>query len=271
MTAGDADGRTPRSRARLTTTRHAFDLGDRGSRTPPLCWSGGTPLRHVGPCRSLRLGQGDHDPCGPSDGRRPLVASWLDPGARQLLDQRRGFYALAVRLVGLRPGLLYAEPAVVAALTISVGVLLTLEGHRVSAGFAGAVAVVVLLAFATPAMDFWFVGKGFHVATALYALVAFGALRRGRFGWGWALAVALLAFGMLGDLMIVAFAVAPLFVSGLVLGEGWVSHLIARWVRKRGASSMSSTLPDMPAPMKAPPAGLAHLFHSLGPTLWAEP
>ena len=144
-----------------------------------------------------------------------LLHGWiLSPGSYWTSDAT--FYALAVRLFGLRPELLYAEPAVVAAATISVGIFMTLEDRRGSAGFAGVVVVVALLVFATPAMDFWFVGKGFHVATALYALVAFGAMRRGRFGWGWALAVVLLAFGMLGDLMIVAYGAAPLFVSGLV-------------------------------------------------------
>ena len=144
-----------------------------------------------------------------------LLHGWiLAPGSYWTSDGL--FYAFAVRLVGLRPGLLYAEPAVTAGLAIAVGILLAREGHRVSAGFAGAVAVVALLAFATPAMDYWFVGKGFHVATALYALVAFAALRRGHFGWRWGAAVTLLAFGMLGDLMIVVFAVAPLLVAGFV-------------------------------------------------------
>jgi len=145
-----------------------------------------------------------------------LLHGWiLAPGSYWTSDAL--FYALAVRFAGgLRPGILYAEPAVVAAAAISAGVLLAVEGRRAAAGLAGAVAVVALLGFATPVMDYWFVGKGFHVATSLYALVAFAALRRGRFGWGWVAAVALLAFGMLGDLMIVAFAAVPLFVAGLV-------------------------------------------------------
>jgi hypothetical protein len=145
-----------------------------------------------------------------------LLHGWiLAPGSYWTSDAL--LYALAVRFAGgLRPGILNAEPAVVAAATICVGVLLAVEGRRGATSFAGAVAVVALLAFATPAMDYWFVGKGFHVATALYGLVAFAALRRARFGWRWAAAVALLAFGMLGDLMIVAFAVAPLLVAGIV-------------------------------------------------------
>ncbi len=126
------------------------------------------------------------------------------------------FYAVAVRLDGLRPGLLYLGPAVVGALVVAAGVLIAREGRRGAPALAGGATVVALLAFATPALAFYFVGSGFHVSTALYALVAFAALRRGRFGWGWALAVVLLALGMLGDLLIVAYGVAPLLLAGLV-------------------------------------------------------
>ena len=144
-----------------------------------------------------------------------LVHGWiLSPGNYWTTDAT--FYALLVRLFGLRPGLLYAEPAAVAAVTIAVGVVIALEGRRGSLGLAGAVTVVALLGLVTPLMAFWFLGKGFHVATALYVLVSFWALRRGRFGWGWALGVTLIAFGMLGDLMIVAYGSAPLLIAGLV-------------------------------------------------------
>jgi hypothetical protein len=126
------------------------------------------------------------------------------------------FYAVAVRLGGLRPGLLYAGPAVIAALVIAVGVLIAREGCRGVSAIAGGTAAVALLAFATPAMTLFLVGRGFHISTVLYALLAFAALRRGRFGWGWVLAVVLLALGMLGDLLLVAYAVVPLLLSGLV-------------------------------------------------------
>ncbi len=81
-----------------------------------------------------------------------LLHGWiLSPGSYWTSDG--AFYALAVRLFGLRPELLYAEPAVVAAVTISVGILMTFEVRRGSAGFAGAVVVVALLVFATPVAE----------------------------------------------------------------------------------------------------------------------
>jgi hypothetical protein len=126
------------------------------------------------------------------------------------------FYSVAIALFGLRPGLLYIGPAVMAALTIAVGALIAREGRRRAPGLWGSAAVVALLAFATPALSFYFVARGFHIATELYALVAFAALRRGRFGWGWVLAVILIAVGMIGDLLIVAYAAVPLLLAGLV-------------------------------------------------------
>ena len=126
------------------------------------------------------------------------------------------FYALAVRLDGLRPALLYAGPAVMAALVVLVGVFIAREGCRGVPALAGGVAVVALLAFCTPPMALFFVGRGFHVSTVLYALLAFAALRRGRFGPGWVLAVLLLAAGMLGDLLLVAYGAVPLLIAGLV-------------------------------------------------------
>lgn len=189
-----------------------------------------------------------------------LLHGWtLPPGNYWTTDA--AFYAVAVSLFGLRPGLLYAEPAVVAAVTIVVGVLIAREGRRGTAAMAGAGAVIALLVFATPAMELWFVGNGFHVATALYALVAFAALRRGGFGWRWGLSVALLAFGMLGDLEIVVFAMVPLFLAGLVAmvrrrrwqsGIGWitaavasatVSELALRFVHALGAFEPGPPLP----------------------------
>ena len=126
------------------------------------------------------------------------------------------FYDAAVRLVGLRPALLYAGPAVMAALLIVVGVLVAREASHGAAAAAGVLTVVALLGLATPAMTLFFAGRGFHVSTALYALLAFAALRRGRFGLGWFLAAVLLAVGMLGDLLLVAYGVVPLVLAGLV-------------------------------------------------------
>ncbi|MGO9332453.1 MAG: hypothetical protein ACLQCU_00095 [Acidimicrobiales bacterium] len=58
-------------------------------------------------------------------------------------------------------------------------------------------------------------GRCFHVAAALCALAGLGALRRGRLGRGWALALAQFAPGIPGEPMIVEFRAAPQSVAGL--------------------------------------------------------
>ena len=174
------------------------------------------------------------------------------------------FYALAVRREGLRPELLYAGPAVMAALVVLVGVFIAREGRRGMPAFAGGVAVVALLAFCTPSMALFFVGRGFHVSTVLYALLAFAALRRGRFGPGWVLAVLLLAAGMLGDLLLVAYGAIPLLIAGLVAAmrqRRWQSavayvsasvtaavlaELVRRLVEARGAFTSQPALSIVP-------------------------
>ncbi len=117
------------------------------------------------------------------------------------------FDAVGILLVGLRAGLLDATPAVAGALAIAAGILLARDARRGGPGVAGGVAVVALLALATPEMSYLFVGHGFHVVTGALTVLAFVALRRSRFGWGWSVAVLLLTAGMLGDTLMVAFGI----------------------------------------------------------------
>ncbi len=126
------------------------------------------------------------------------------------------FYALTVRIGGLRPGLLNLEPALAVAIAVVVGAFVASRGHRGGAAIAGAATAVVLLAFPTNAMSSFLLGGPDHVSTAVLALLAFIFLRRGAFDWRWAVAVAALAFGMLGDLLMVAYGVAPVAGAGVV-------------------------------------------------------
>ena len=126
------------------------------------------------------------------------------------------FYALAVRIGGLRPGLLNLEPAVAVAVAVVIGAFVASRGHRGSAAMAGAGTAAVLLAFPTYAMASFLLGGPDHVSTAVLALVAFAGLRRGRFDWRWAVAVAAMAFGMLGDLLMVAYGILPVMGAGVL-------------------------------------------------------
>ena len=126
------------------------------------------------------------------------------------------FYTLAVRVGGLRPGLLNLEPALAVAIAVVGGAFVASRGHRGGAAMAAAATVVALLAFPTHAMASFLLGGPDHVSTAVLALFAFAGLRRGRFDWRWAAAVAALTFGMLADLLMVAYGIAPVFGAGIV-------------------------------------------------------
>jgi len=163
-----------------------------------------------------------------------LLHGWiLPPGNYWTSDV--ALYALPVRLLGLHPGLLYLEPAVVAALTVVMSMLLIRELGPTCATLAGSFTVGVLLVFSTPPMALWFVGNAFHILTALFTLIAFLALTRNTFGWRWAISVALLSFGMLGDLEIVAFAMIPLALGG-------VSAMLRRRSWRAGVAQVSAAI-----------------------------
>lgn len=225
-----------------------------------------------------------HDQAGTSDRATIILEGQAMAGGHLLLQgwnltfasywtSDAPFYALAVRLEGLRPALLYAGPALMAALVITVGVLIARDGSAAVPGFAGGAAVVALLAFGTPAMALFFVGRGFHISTVLYALLAFAALRRGRFGLGWVLAVVLLAAGMLGDLLLVAYAAVPLVLAGLVAAlrrRRWQSAVayVSAAVVGVGLAALARRLADARGAFTSQPAvsivHLGQIFSNLG-------
>jgi len=95
---------------------------------------------------------------------------------------------------------------------------------------AGAVTAAVLVAFPTNATASFLLGGPDHVTTAVLALLAFVGLRRGRFGWTWAASVAALAFGMLGDLLMVAYGIVPVLCAGvasMLRNREWRSGIAA--------------------------------------------
>ncbi len=125
------------------------------------------------------------------------------------------WYAVAVALVGLKAVLLHAVPAAIAAVAIVVGVAMALEERRGAAAVAAGGTVIAILAFPSQALAQFLLRGPLHVGTALWALVAFLGLRRGRYGWGWVVAVVFFAAGMLSDLLILAFGVVPAALAGV--------------------------------------------------------
>jgi hypothetical protein len=126
------------------------------------------------------------------------------------------FYALATAVVGVRPVLLLAVPALIAALVVLMGIVMSRRGRQGGAAIAGSITVLAVLALPTHALAANFIVGPIHVSTALFALAAFWGLRRGRLGLGWLIAVILLAAGLLGDLQMLSYGVIPAVIAGLV-------------------------------------------------------
>jgi len=126
------------------------------------------------------------------------------------------FYAVAVLLGGVHPQLLHLVPAIIATGVIGFGIWIAQRGRSRWAGFLAAATVAVLLGLPTHAFAQFFLIGPYHVATTLWCLVAFVALRRARFGWGWLLAICFLAAGMLGDLQTAILGLAPIGLAGIV-------------------------------------------------------
>ena len=189
------------------------------------------------------------------------------------------FYALAVRLVGLRVDLLHIVPALLAALVIVVAVGLAVQGRRGPAAGVAAGVVVALLALPSPDLAYYLLQGPWHIGTALYCLLAFYGLGRGRFDWGFALAVLLLALGLLSDLLILGFGVLPCLVAGgvatlrcrrwragmpTILG-GLASVALALGLRELTQAIGSFTLVNRNLVVRAPQmqANLSHLGNRL--------
>lgn len=139
---------------------------------------------------------------------------WLSLDSWWTLDA--AIFAAVIGVTGSHPALLLVVPAVVAGLVVVVGVVLARRGRKGATAWAGAALVVAVLALPAHVLASQFLVGPWHQTTILAALIAFVALRRGRFGPGWLVAVVLLTAGMLGDLMMVAYATAPVALGGLV-------------------------------------------------------
>ena len=126
------------------------------------------------------------------------------------------FYAVGVWIFGVTPLLLNLVPAAIAVLVVIVALRIAADGREGDARVAAIVAVLALLALPGPDLTDYLLQGPWHIATALCCLLGFLGASRHRFGWPWALAVAMLAAGLLGDLMILVIGVVPVMSAGLV-------------------------------------------------------
>ena len=125
-------------------------------------------------------------------------------------------YAIAVLFAGVRPQLLHLVPTLVALGVICIGAWIARFGRRGWAAVLAGGAVIVLLGLPTRELAANFLMGPLHVTTVLWCLMAFVALRRGRYGWSWLLALGFLTVGMLGDLQAAVLGVVPVCLAGIV-------------------------------------------------------
>ncbi|MGO9559991.1 MAG: hypothetical protein ACLPQS_12135 [Acidimicrobiales bacterium] len=127
------------------------------------------------------------------------------------------WYLVADAAFGLHADLLHAVPAAIATAVVVIGVVMAVEERRRIAAIAAATATVVaILAFPAQALAIFLLRGPLHVGTALWCLVAFLAVRRGKFGVGFVVATLFLAAGLLGDLQMLALGVVPVFGAGVL-------------------------------------------------------
>jgi hypothetical protein len=144
-----------------------------------------------------------------------LLHGWIMPlDSFWTLDQ--AYYAVVTRIVPLGAPLIHLGPAFFASMLVVAGIAAVYRDHRGARALAGSAVVLVLLAFPTPFMANFFLGFAYHISTAVVAVAAFLAFADGRFGWRWAIGVLLLVVGLLGDLLLLAYAVVPLVLAGVV-------------------------------------------------------
>src|SRR5579883_55757 len=124
-------------------------------------------------------------------------------------------YAVATAMAGVRRQLLVLVPAFTAAMVVLAAALLARQGRHKGAAAAGVVTVVALLVFPTHALASFYLRGAYHIGTVLLALLAFLAMRRNRFGPALAVGTLLLAAGMLGDSLMVAYGIVPVLFGGL--------------------------------------------------------
>jgi hypothetical protein len=125
-------------------------------------------------------------------------------------------YAIAVLVGGVHHQLMNLVPAIIAAAVVVTGAWIAHRGYVRWAGVISAGTVIVILGLPTHAFAGFYLLGPLHVATTLWCLAAFIALRRARFGLGWAVAVVLLAAGLLGDFQTLVLGVVPVGLAGIV-------------------------------------------------------
>lgn len=185
-------------------------------------------------------------------------------------------YALAVLVAGVRGVFLDLVPAILAVGVVALGAAMARDGRRGGAGIAGAVTVVALVGLPSRVLAVFLLKGPLHVGTTLLCLLAFWALRSGRFDARWVGAVAAMAAGILGDVQMLSLAVVPVMLAGVAAGArtrrwrravpavaaGAAAVVLAGVVRlvAQALGTFALASPQPRAGWSQVPANVAHVF-----------
>lgn len=125
------------------------------------------------------------------------------------------WYALVLCFTGVRALLMHIVPALLVAACIGVGLWFIRQESRARQSWAGLLVLLLLVGVPSPVLSFFLLQGPWHVGTVLWCLIAFAGLSFDGWGWGFVLAVIVLAAGLLGDLETLPFAVVPVILAGL--------------------------------------------------------
>jgi hypothetical protein len=125
-------------------------------------------------------------------------------------------FALGVLAIGTKVVLAHVVASLVWSSVLITSIAVATTGLRRSASVASTAAIVLTLGLPSALLARFLSASDDHMTTVLVALLAFFALREGRVGWGWYIAVLLFAAGLLSDPLIVAYALVPAFIVGVL-------------------------------------------------------
>jgi hypothetical protein len=144
-----------------------------------------------------------------------LLNHWYS-GSDNFLTIDLVFFAFAVLIFGQKVVLLHFVSCLVwAALIFAAGHIAAFRLTR-WARLCAMLTVIALLALPCPLLAQALSQSLVHIGTSLYVLVAFIALRKGRFGRSWLIATVVLAASTFGDPLTIAYALGPAFAVGIL-------------------------------------------------------
>jgi hypothetical protein len=173
-----------------------------------------------------------------------LLKHWYS-GSDNFLTIDLVFFTIGVLLFGAKVAVLHYVSSLVWAGVVLAAIYIASIGLTGWAKLLAITVVVGVLVLPCPLLAQQLSQSMMHVGTTLYILLAFIALRNGRYGRAWLIGVVLLTASTFGDPLTIVFALAPALVVGIlecIRQRGWrfglplcsaalISFLVAKLLR----------------------------------------